>query len=827
MQDLDIERLRTAAVSPQGLGSPEERQQLWYILLGVQPPQVGARTNAYKTEERRDSSPGPPFTSPTATTSSNESRLSLHDARSSIPAIQFGSFQVGSDTSSAYTESLGEPESTLGSESVTTESQHALPLGHEQLKPPSFAHAHVSAAAADEWQTVSKRRRAGSRTNSQVGHSDGTDSAAPLSPVAKDDAQDPRAQASQTSASSTTGSTPAATTGTLSTSRSVNRFDALRGSPAGKSSTSQSPARVRKQSQAAKRSRAASIAQSLSSSDAHLNGSEAALGQSADAISQAVKARSHVAQQPKRSVDRIVELLQKADSLSPRDAQQVELDVNRSFLSFRKGSLKDATVLAARRRQLFSLCIGVLQRRKALSYYQGYHDVLTVLLLTLLPDTKTPDSFTAIPSIPPELHLAAERLSLHWLRDAMTRNLDAAMGHLRLLRNLLRETDPEMATVVERAFPLPYFALPWLITLLTHSLPNLALAQRVLDFVLIYGPMSALYLCVTIIRLNKESVAAIASDSSDADEMDTEIRIHQALAALPSFKLDDEAAGLLGEEDDDSEPGGDDQFADAVGDDSLYDDPDVFGPADSSANGFGSPNSNGSATSESKRKHGSKTLQARGDPAALPISRLLRQAADLMAQHEEQLRESKYGGIMGPGSVLETWPATVASRRVSGSPNGRSGETRRQLAAVQDDALWDEADDRAEYIIRVDSGDVQADGPESADNLVIVHPELPEEVEPLEEGPGGDTFEEKITEKTRRPRTRTRTTSVWASHKGDPSSLTAKTTITLAALGVAGVVLSMYANASMGDVVAAGAGDRAEQMRAVLGAVGKLLSLTH
>ncbi|KAK0547800.1 GTPase-activating protein gyp8 [Tilletia horrida] len=819
MDRFNVEQLRTAVLSPKGLGSAEERRAAWYTLLGVEPPLARASTSQkdrlhnIRSDVARSASPA------SATTATSEdSQLSLRNhSRNGLPTIQFGSLSHSDTASSFDSESVGDPESTIGSESVTTESQHnhlSPPLEH-QVKASGLASS--SGAAASEWHTVAtKRKRAGSRATSQAGASDAErlSSNGHVDSNGRSDSHTRTVRLAETS--SPTASTSALPNPALHGQRSINRFEALRGSSSSKSASN--PARSRKQSHArrkdvfhdAEAGPAGPIPngnqQRSTSADSHACSSQRQ-GDDADA--------SHGATS-RRSIDRIAALLGGDSGDPPRDASQVELDVNRSFLNFRQGSLKDDTVLAARRKQLSKLCIGVLERRRALSYYQGYHDVLTVLLLTLSPE----DNEEADAPLLPELHLAAERLSLHWLRDAMTKNLDAVMGHLRLLRVLLQEVDSELASIVDRAFPLPYFALPWLITLLTHSLPDLALAQRVIDFVLVYGPMSALYLCVVIIQMNKEAVQKIGQDTSE-DEMDAEIRMHQALSSLPTFKLDEEALPSRAPTPPPPPPPAprDDQFADAVGDESLYEDPDVFGPADASATRSNGKNENSKRNGDAPSKN------------ATPISKLLQRAADMMKQHSlstsaDATAQSQLAAIMGPGSVLYTWQAEVEKHLGSTS--------------VADDTHWTAVDERAEHIVQVDSGATQpGSGFGSGDRFIIVHPELPATLSDetdadfiYEKGAGGVDMDEKGNDLSgRRPRLRTRT-SVRASHKTEQATLAARTTtVTIAALGVAGVLLSMYAasngGATVEGLVAAGSGDRAEQARQALGVLARWLSLMH
>lgn len=166
-----------------------------------------------------------------------------------------------------------------------------------------------------------------------------------------------------------------------------------------------------------------------------------------------------------------------------RDEGQVELDVNRSFVYYPLGA-KDIFLLFMSvpnpsidhgwdhefwlatlwakfwlrlyvedfseietsdkehlRTLLQDTIVGILRRYPALSYFQGYHDVVSIFLLTFV-DIKNPD-----PSIKdntsPESHISCAdaqvslldrvmaRFTLHRIRDSMTSNLDPIMGYLR------------------------------------------------------------------------------------------------------------------------------------------------------------------------------------------------------------------------------------------------------------------------------------------------------------------------------------------------------------------------------------------------------------
>lgn len=72
------------------------------------------------------------------------------------------------------------------------------------------------------------------------------------------------------------------------------------------------------------------------------------------------------------------------------------------------------------------------EHRSLLILIQGYHDILSVLILTLCPESPPAGAFS--PEGSPELAetlACAERVSLHLIRDSMTQDLDPVMGQLK------------------------------------------------------------------------------------------------------------------------------------------------------------------------------------------------------------------------------------------------------------------------------------------------------------------------------------------------------------------------------------------------------------
>ncbi|KAG2081737.1 rab-GTPase-TBC domain-containing protein [Suillus discolor] len=197
------------------------------------------------------------------------------------------------------------------------------------------------------------------------------------------------------------------------------------------------------------------------------------------------------------------------------DERQVRLDTDRSFVMYPAYDNDDShrTILQT---SLNSLIVSLLRKRRKLHYFQGYHDIVTVVFLTL----------------PPELQLpCVEKLSLHRLRDSMGPTLEPVLGLLRIARNLLRIIDPKYAMLLESIAPLPFHALSNLLTLFSHEVPTLPLIQHVWDFLLCREPLAVVWLAVAVILVRKPDVLRLAEEEEDG-------MIHSVLNALPSLSDD-------------------------------------------------------------------------------------------------------------------------------------------------------------------------------------------------------------------------------------------------------------------------------------------------
>ncbi|BGP15937.1 hypothetical protein JCM10213_003632 [Rhodosporidiobolus nylandii] len=219
----------------------------------------------------------------------------------------------------------------------------------------------------------------------------------------------------------------------------------------------------------------------------------------------------------KRAVESDEKIEELADLLPRDDERQVRLDIVRSLVNYPQ-DVKEEDREALRTR-LETAILTVLRRHPALHYFQGYHDIVSVLLLSLQDD----ELVTAV----------AERLSLHRIRDNMGAGLEPTLGYLKLVYRLVQRVDPELSSVINQAASMPFFALSWALTLFSHDLESVAVIARLFDFLLAHNPAMVVYLVVAILLTKKDDLLAVACRVGDDDPA----IIHSALSQLPNIVL--------------------------------------------------------------------------------------------------------------------------------------------------------------------------------------------------------------------------------------------------------------------------------------------------
>ncbi|KAK0276048.1 GTPase-activating protein gyp8 [Friedmanniomyces endolithicus] len=189
-----------------------------------------------------------------------------------------------------------------------------------------------------------------------------------------------------------------------------------------------------------------------------------------------------------------------------RDEDQVQLDVNRSFVYYPEDESDKRKDL--RKHELSDVITKVLRAHPMLHYFQGYHDIVQVLLLVLGADAAVP---------------AVARLSLLHIRDFMLPTMTGTETHLQLLPAILYAVDPVLCKHLSATQP--FFALAATLTLYAHDIEEYGNIARLFDFLLASPASIPLYLFAVIVKSRKAELLEIEEDEPEM--------LHSILSKLP------------------------------------------------------------------------------------------------------------------------------------------------------------------------------------------------------------------------------------------------------------------------------------------------------
>eukprot|EP01064_Diplonema_japonicum_P039393 TRINITY_DN9858_c0_g5_i1.p1 TRINITY_DN9858_c0_g5~~TRINITY_DN9858_c0_g5_i1.p1 ORF type:complete len:391 (+),score=21.75 TRINITY_DN9858_c0_g5_i1:42-1175(+) len=177
------------------------------------------------------------------------------------------------------------------------------------------------------------------------------------------------------------------------------------------------------------------------------------------------------------------------------EATQIDLDLNRSLHSISDDAIRDKYRAWLRSMLLSSLTAnGTLEKPR--QYYQGLHDIAAVLLLHLGVDVGG---------------AVLERLVSWHLNPWMEGGSKKWTEVLDLIPSLMRKLDSELGDALDQGLIREglgcTFALPWLITWMTHTYSNkIEICARLLDYLLSTTPLTIVYLCAVAATSRRDCV---------------------------------------------------------------------------------------------------------------------------------------------------------------------------------------------------------------------------------------------------------------------------------------------------------------------------------
>ncbi|TVY21397.1 GTPase-activating protein gyp10 [Lachnellula arida] len=189
-----------------------------------------------------------------------------------------------------------------------------------------------------------------------------------------------------------------------------------------------------------------------------------------------------------------------------RDEDQVQLDVNRSFIYYPNDqSMKD---LDRRKEELSDLITEVLRCHPYLCYFQGYHDICQVFLLVLEHRDRS---------------AAVARLSALRIRDFMLPTLAPALAQLRLIPAILYAVDPKLCNHLSQTQP--FFALSGTLTMYAHDIQEYGDIARLFDVFLAREAVFSVYMFAQIVLQRSDELFETPADEPEM--------LHSILSKLP------------------------------------------------------------------------------------------------------------------------------------------------------------------------------------------------------------------------------------------------------------------------------------------------------
>mmetsp|Transcript_8372 Transcript_8372/g.10428 ORF Transcript_8372/g.10428 Transcript_8372/m.10428 type:complete len:671 (+) Transcript_8372:139-2151(+) len=210
-----------------------------------------------------------------------------------------------------------------------------------------------------------------------------------------------------------------------------------------------------------------------------------------------------------------------------KDEDQVKLDIQRSFTvlshmqSYHQLQNESFTAIFSSsdidqlKKCLLNLIIKILRKYPCLNYYQGYHDIASIILIVCYEQGSKSDS-----SKNEELAFKLlEKLTVFHLRDYMITDINLSINHLKLIPSLLEVVDTDLFELIKQSsnsYILSsgfhydynfYQGLSSILTFYSHDLNNLHQLLIIWDFILSYNSVIVnVYLYVALLLFHKEDI---------------------------------------------------------------------------------------------------------------------------------------------------------------------------------------------------------------------------------------------------------------------------------------------------------------------------------
>jgi hypothetical protein len=200
---------------------------------------------------------------------------------------------------------------------------------------------------------------------------------------------------------------------------------------------------------------------------------------------------------------------------------QVEKDIARSLNHFDCCKEMKIKQKEAKRKELGDIIHTILAIHSNLHYIQGYHDIVSVILLIF--------------EDPYNSYLITERLSLLHIRDYLRPNLDTVIITLNLLFPLIQLMDQEIYSYLISSGVQSFFSLSWVLTWFAHNFSEFNIVARIFDFLLANHPIMPIYLIAALIKQLKTQILLLPCELTELHKFFQELS--DAAVDVPSLLI--------------------------------------------------------------------------------------------------------------------------------------------------------------------------------------------------------------------------------------------------------------------------------------------------
>lgn len=177
-----------------------------------------------------------------------------------------------------------------------------------------------------------------------------------------------------------------------------------------------------------------------------------------------------------------------------RDKEQVAVDIERSLFNISQLQGWTEKQIQDEREIISNHILAVISQHRELHYFQGFHDVVSILCLVLGSQASEGEDEEEVLS-QQLIFRVVERVSTSYFQDCARADFGTITKVMPLVLDIIRDRDEGLYAFLRKAGVPPFFATSWIICWWSHDLKDLTQASRIFDVLISSPPYYCLYLC--------------------------------------------------------------------------------------------------------------------------------------------------------------------------------------------------------------------------------------------------------------------------------------------------------------------------------------------